>query len=75
MLGADPVPQLSILKYHLERNGLRRADTPVGTDKTTTSARRDPLRILRTQEPRNSQGQDPSGFCLQTRAELVSQEY
>lgn len=35
--------------------------------------KRNQPRAIRTQEPRNSQGQDPSGFCLHLRADPVSQ--
>jgi hypothetical protein len=40
----------------------RSADKPVSTGKTTISAQRGPFGTLRTQEPRSSLGQDPSGF-------------
>jgi hypothetical protein len=60
----------------------------MSTGKTTTSAQRDLLGTLRTQEPRNSLGQELASFPLHpkmilchsvtypntTRIELVSQE-
>jgi len=42
----------------------RNADTPESRDKTTTSGLRDLPGALRTQDPRSSLGQDPSGFLL-----------
>jgi hypothetical protein len=84
---ADLVPQLSIPR---SCQGLspRSVDTPVSTDRTTTSALRDPPRVPRTQELRSSQEQDPSSFHLypeltlchsspypnSSQRELVSQE-
>jgi hypothetical protein len=56
-----------------ESGSPRNADKPVSTSKTTTSAQRDPPRIIRTQEPRNIWGQDPSSFYLHPRADPVPQ--
>ena len=43
---------------------IRNADRPASAGRTTTAAQRNPLRTLRTQEPRGSLGQEPSSFCL-----------
>jgi hypothetical protein len=45
-------------------------DKLVSIGKTITSAPMEPLRDLRIQEPRNSQGQDPSHFCLHAMPQL-----
>lgn len=41
--------------------------------KTATSAKKDPPRTLRTQEPRSVLGQEPSGFPLAPGADPVPQ--
>jgi hypothetical protein len=56
----------------------RRAGTPVSTGNTTLyvqipGPRGDKPRVIRTQEWRNSQGQDPSGFHLHLGGEAVPQ--
>ena len=63
-------------KYCQERAGL--PGVPLSIGKTTTSAqipgpRWTPHRAIRTQESRNSQGQDPLGRLLHTRADPVPQ--
>jgi hypothetical protein len=55
-----------------ERWSPRSAYMPRSTGKTTTSAQKGLPRALRTQEPRNSRGHDPSGFllCPELRSQL-----
>jgi hypothetical protein len=44
----------------------------VNTGNTTTSAQIPGLRgVIKTQEPRNNQGQDPSSFCMHRGADSV----
>jgi hypothetical protein len=75
MPGADPVLHTQIPLG--ESWPLRSVDIPVSTGKhhlySNSWPKRDSSRAIRTQEPRNSQGQDPSGFCLHTRADPVPQ--
>ena len=51
----------------------RSAGTPMSTGKTTTYAQSDQPRALMTWDPRNSLGQDPSGFHLHPGADPVPQ--
>jgi hypothetical protein len=65
MLGAD---QRSIPKYRQERAGLPGVQTCLWTQVKPPlllkflAQEGDPLRAIRTHDPRNSRGQDPSGF-------------
>ena len=63
------MPHLSIPKYRQKRAGLPGMLTYLGAHVRPPVPsdfwhKRDPLRAIRTQEPRNSRGQDLSSFCL-----------
>jgi hypothetical protein len=67
----------SIPKYRWERAGLPGVYTSESTGKTTTSFQIPGPRetLIRTQEPRISWGQDPSGHSLHLRSDPVPQHF
>jgi hypothetical protein len=68
---ADPMPQTYMHKYHQEKAGLPRMPTYLFY--SNPWPKKETPRAIKTQDPSNNWGKNPSGVCLHPRADPVPQ--